>query len=167
MAQANDAAPRTLPPVRVSRTFAARPEQVFRAWSSAEHVARWFAPRPFTVPEARVELRIGGAFDLLFRSPEGQEHRIRGRFTEIQPNRRLAIDITVEDAAGKPLFRAMTEVDLSEAPGGVRVDVTQTYTVLDPQRAWMVEGAPQGWTAALEQLEEMVLDLSGPHAPPL
>ncbi len=167
MAKANDAAPATLPPVRVSRTLAASPEQVFRAWSSAEHVARWFAPRPFTVPEARVELRVGGAFDLLFRSPEGQEHRIRGSFTEVQPNRRLAIDITVEDGAGKPQFRAVTEVDLEEAPGGTRVDVTQTYTVLDPKDAWMVEGAPQGWTAALEQLAEVVLDLSGPQAPPL
>ncbi len=166
MAQANDA-PTTLPPVRVSRTLRASPERVFRAWSSAEHVARWFAPRPFTIPEARVEMRVGGAFELLFRSPEGQEHRIRGAFTEVQPNRRLVIDITVEDAAGKPQFRAVTEVELSQAADGTRLDVTQTYTVLDPKDAWMVEGAPQGWSAALAQLEEVVLDLGGSGIPPV
>ena len=37
------------PPVRVSRTLNAPRELVFKAWSSAEHVKRWFAPAGFTV----------------------------------------------------------------------------------------------------------------------
>jgi len=31
------------PPVRISRTFHAPRELVFKAWSSADHVKRWFA----------------------------------------------------------------------------------------------------------------------------
>ncbi len=155
MAPADDS-PRTRPQVRVSRILPAKPEAVFRAWSSADHVARWFAPRPFTIPEATVEMRAGGRFDLLFRSPEGREHQIRGTVVEVQPGRRLVIDMTVEDAAGRPQFRALTEIELSQAPGGTRLDATQTYTALDPKAAWMVEGAPKGWAATLEQLEEEV-----------
>ena len=31
-------------PVRVSRVFAAPRETVFKAWSSADHIKRWFCP---------------------------------------------------------------------------------------------------------------------------
>ncbi len=155
MAPADDSLT-TRPPVRVSRTLPASPEAVFRAWSSAAHVARWFAPRPFTIPEATVEMRVGGRFDLLFRSPEGHEHQIRGTVVEVQPNRRFVIDMTVEDAAGQPQFRALTEIELSEVAGGTRLDAAQTYTVLDSRVAWLVDGAPKGWAATLEQLEEAV-----------
>ena len=48
------------PPLRLSRTFHARPQTVFKAWSSAEHVKRWFSPDPLTVPHAKVEMRVGG-----------------------------------------------------------------------------------------------------------
>jgi hypothetical protein len=53
--------------------------------------------------------------------------------------------IAVADSSGKPLFRAFTEVDFSEALGGTRMDLVQTYTLIDPSMAWMVAGA--GWMA--------------------
>src|ERR1700756_1815595 len=42
-----------LPPMRISRVLHAPRETVFRAWSSAEHVKRWFCPELYTVPEAK------------------------------------------------------------------------------------------------------------------
>ncbi len=48
-------------PLRLSRTLHARPETVFKAWSSAEHIKRWFSPDPLTVPQAKVEMRVGEA----------------------------------------------------------------------------------------------------------
>ena len=35
------------PPLRLSRVFHAPRETVFRAWSSAEHVKRWFSPETY------------------------------------------------------------------------------------------------------------------------
>jgi uncharacterized lipoprotein YmbA len=32
------------------------------------------------------------------------------------------------------------------------MDVVQTYSVLDPEAAWMVTGAPQGWAQTLVKL---------------
>ena len=51
------------PPLKISRMLHAPRETVFRAWSSPEHVKRWFAPEGILVPEARIELRVGGPFD--------------------------------------------------------------------------------------------------------
>ncbi len=140
------------PPVRISRTLHAPRELVFTAWSSADHVKRWFAPAGSTVPQAKVEMRIGGPFEVLMRAPDGVEHWARGKFVEVSKFDRLALDLTVEDVTAHAVFRAYTEVNFSEAPGGTRLDVTQTYTVLDPDAAWMATGAPQGWAETLDNL---------------
>lgn len=155
----NSAAPA---PLRVSRVFHAPRETVFRAWSSAECVRRWFCPETYTVPEARVEMRVGGPFEVCMRSPLGEDHWSRGVFVEVAPHTRLVIDMHAADRAGKPLFRAYTEVDLSDALGGTRMDVVQTYTFIDPSMAApMVAGAPQGWRATLDKLEKEIFRLQG------
>ncbi|HZS85067.1 MAG TPA: SRPBCC family protein [Stellaceae bacterium] len=165
MAKANEAkreAQATEPPsLRLSRILHARRETVFKAWSSAEHVKRWFAPETFTVPEARVEMRVGGAFELAMRSAASEVNWVRGRFVEIVPNARLVIDMEVTDAVGAALFRALTEVDFADALGGTRLDVAQSYTVLDPSKAWMVAGAPEGWRSTLDKLEKEVVRMQG------
>jgi uncharacterized protein YndB with AHSA1/START domain len=150
-----------LPPLRLSRIFHARRETVFKAWSSAEHVKRWFSPAGFTVPNATVRIEVGGPFEVCMRSPAGEEHWIRGTFVEVAPYRRLVIDMLVTDGAGKKLFRADTEVDFADALGGTRIDLVQTYTLIDPSVEWMVTGAPEGWRTTLDKLEKEVVRLQG------
>ncbi len=151
------------PPLRLSRTLHARRQAVFMAWSSAEHVRRWFAPGKAIVPHARVEMRVGGPFELTMRLPEGVEHRVRGVFVEIIPDVRLVIDMRVTDGDGAPLLRARTELDFSDVLGGTRLDVVQTYAIEDPVvAASMVAGAAEGWRATLDQLEaELIRDQGG------
>ena len=57
-----------------SRAFQAPRELVFQAWSSAEHLQRWFCPQGFTVPACEVEFRPGGKFDLCMRAQIGRAH---------------------------------------------------------------------------------------------
>jgi uncharacterized protein YndB with AHSA1/START domain len=156
------AAPQQPPPLKLSRTFHARRETVFKAWSSADHVKNWFSPESFTVPEAAVEMRVGGVFDVCMLSPSGQKHWTRGAFVEVTPHSRLVIDMHATDLDGRPLFRAYTEVDFSDALSGTRMDVTQTYTFVDPSMAApMVAGAPEGWRTTLDKLEKEVLRMTG------
>ena len=161
MAQATDAIQQELTPLRLSRVFHARRETVFKAWSSAECVKRWFSPETFTIPNARIELRVGGPFELNMLAPTGEEHLIRGRFVEIAPQRRLVIDMQISDGNGTPLFDAYTEVDFADALGGTRMDVVQTYTLRDASVAWMVKGAPDGWRSTLDKLEKEVVRMQG------
>jgi uncharacterized protein YndB with AHSA1/START domain len=150
-----------LPAIEISRVFHAPRETVFRAWSSSDHVKRWFCPETYTVPQARVAMHVGGPFEVLMRSPAGEEHWTRGTFLEVTPHSRLVMDVHVTDSQGRALFGALTEVDLADAPGGTRMDVRQTYTVLDPDAAWMVKGAPEGWRMTLDKLEKEVVRMQG------
>src|SRR5882672_9788061 len=124
MAQVNKAnKDATVPqPLRLSRVFHARRETVFKAWSSGDHVKRWFCPETFTVPDAKVEMHVGGPFEVCMRSPAGEQHWARGTFVEVAPHSRLVIDMRVEGYGGEPLFRAYTEVDFADALGGTRMD---------------------------------------------
>ena len=154
--------PNQPPPLRLSRVLHARRETVFKAWSSAEHVTQWFSPEIYTVSDARVRMEVGGPFDVCMRSPTGEEHWTRGRFVEVTPHTRLVIDMHATDSAGAPLFRAFTEVDFADALGGTRMDVTQTYTFIDPAMAApMVAGASEGWRTTLDKLETLVVRMQG------
>lgn len=148
------------PPLKLSRILRAPRETVFAAWSSADHVERWFAPEGCSIEEATVEMRVGGKFELSMRAP-GMVNWLRGSFVEIVPDTRLVIDMRVEESDGTPLFRAYTEVDFADAPGGTRLDVTQTYTLIDLSKAWMLAGAPQGWSSTLDNLEREVARMQG------
>lgn len=150
------------PPLRISRTFPAPRAVVFKAWSTADSVRRWFSPETYTVADARVEMRVGGAFDICMRSPDGQEHWTRGRFVEVTPHDRLVIDMHVVDDKGAALFRAYTEVTFSDDKIGTRMEVVQTYTFADPAMAApMVAGAPEGWRTTLDKLQQEIARLRG------
>lgn len=152
-----DAAAPQPAPLRLSRVFPAKRETVFKAWSTADRVRRWFSPETFTIPDAKVEMHVGGPFEVCICAPTGEAHWLRGRFVEVAPHTRLVIDMLVSDAAGKELFRAYTEVDFADAPGGTRMDIVQTYTLLDSSVAWMVVNAPEGWHTTLDKLGKEVV----------
>jgi uncharacterized protein YndB with AHSA1/START domain len=145
-----------LPQVRLSRVFSAPRDMVFKAWTTTEHVRRWFAPAGFEVPQARVQISCsGGPFEVCMRAPDGTEHWTRGVFAEVSIPDRLVLDSYAEDPEGRRLFRAWTEVTFTDAPGGgTRIDIVQTYTQFHPAAAPMIGGANEGWASSLRNLQE-------------
>jgi uncharacterized protein YndB with AHSA1/START domain len=158
MAMSNERPQTQQPPLVISRVFPASRELVFQAWSSAEHLKRWFCPAGYSVPDARIEFRVGGAFHICMRSPQGQDHWTKGKYTEIVPNSRLVIDMEAIGPEDRALFRAYTVVTFEQQPGGsTRLEVTQTYTVFDAGAAPMMQGAAKGWAQTLDRLEREVV----------
>jgi uncharacterized protein YndB with AHSA1/START domain len=150
----------------VSRLFPASPEQVFRAWSSAEHVKQWFCPKHYSIPQANIEFHVGGAFDVCMQSAQNQLHWTRGKFVEIVPNTRLVIDMTALGDDSRALFRAYTVVSFKQELGGsTTMEVRQTYTLFEQAAEAMIGGATQGWRETLERLEKEVARIKS--APPV
>lgn len=149
-------------PLKISRIFHVPRQTVFRAWSSSDHIRRWFAPSNCSVPEAKVDMRTGGAFEVRMCGPEGIDHWSRGTFVEVSPHDRLVLDLHVSDGDGRALFRAYTEVDFTTVPAGTRMDVTQTYTFERPEEAARaVALAPQGWSQTLDKLAAELANMRG------
>ena len=87
-------------PLVVSRHFPVPRDLVFKAWSSAEHIKRWFSPEGCSVPEAEIEFRAGGVFAVQMRLHSGEDHWIRGAFDEVLPPDRLVFTAGVTSGGG-------------------------------------------------------------------
>jgi len=156
LAQTDDGTTGVQPvPLVIPRTFAAPRALVFSAWSTAEHMQRWFSPEGFTVPEAEIDFRPGGVCAICMRSPAGQDFWSRGEYIEIVPPERLVFTSGV--AIGDSLkFTARTTVTFEEDGVGTRMTVHQQYDVHDASFLSAVEGAPEGWRTTLDKLEREV-----------
>lgn len=154
-------------PVRFTRLLRAPRIKVFEAWGTAGQLRRWFAPDPCTVSDVEVLMQVGGPFVVRMRTPRGEQPCIRGTFVTVEPHRRLVIDMLITDENGKE-FRALTTVELSDAPGGTRLDLEQAWSRLDPSKGWMIqdapEGAPAGWRSVLDKLEAESAPMRGEDA---
>jgi uncharacterized protein YndB with AHSA1/START domain len=65
------------------------PALVWLAWTTPEHLKKWFTPVPWQTVDCEIDLRPGGVFRTVMRSPEGQEFPNLGCYLEIVPNERL------------------------------------------------------------------------------
>jgi len=69
----------------ITRVFEAPRERVWKAWSDAERLKRWWGPKHFTAPVCKIDFRVGGSYLSCMRSPEGQDYWSTGAYREIVP----------------------------------------------------------------------------------
>ncbi|HMI41656.1 MAG TPA: SRPBCC domain-containing protein, partial [Sphingomicrobium sp.] len=57
--------------LKIERTLDAPRDLVWKAWTDAEHIKRWWAPRPYETPEVEIDLKPGGIFYTRMTGPDG------------------------------------------------------------------------------------------------
>lgn len=138
------------PELRLERVFDAPRALVFEAWTKPEHLARWFAPRPYTLPSCEVDLRVGGGFRCTMRSPTGEEHEMDGTYREIVVNERIVWVASLDnEPEGNEIVTTLTFTDEGAK---TKLTVHQTYFRVRTSAA----GAKQGWGMTLDQLAEVL-----------
>jgi uncharacterized protein YndB with AHSA1/START domain len=145
----------------LTRDFDAPREMVFRAWTDAGWLARWWAPAGFTTPHVEVDPRVGGRFHYCMRSPDGTEYWGLGVYREIVPPERIVYVDSFADEDGHPVppsrygigedhpVETIVEVTFEERAGGTRVVLRHALAATVTAR----EGTVQGWSEMLERLE--------------
>jgi uncharacterized protein YndB with AHSA1/START domain len=133
--------------LNLRRTFDAPRIRVFEAWSTAEHLSRWFSPKPLTTARCEVDFRPGGVFRLVMRTPDGTEYPFNARFLELVAPERIVFRGKIHDENDSE-----TTVTFTEEGGKTTMTVRQTYAF----ESDATRGAPQGWGMTLDQLAEHV-----------
>jgi uncharacterized protein YndB with AHSA1/START domain len=82
------------------RVFDAPRELVWKVWTDAQHLARWWGPTGFTIGVHELDLRNGGTFHYSMRSPDGHEMWGKFVFREITPTTRIRFVNSFSDPAG-------------------------------------------------------------------
>lgn len=76
----------------LARVIDAPRERVFEAWTSAEHLGRWFGPSGFTCVTHTMTFAVGGTWRFDFHAPDGTVFDNRVVFLEIVRPERLVFD---------------------------------------------------------------------------
>jgi uncharacterized protein YndB with AHSA1/START domain len=75
--------------LRVVRVIPADIERVFRAWSDASMLARWFGCGRTTSARATIDFRVGGRYRIILLGSDGPIGQASGEYVEIQPPHRM------------------------------------------------------------------------------
>ena len=131
------------------------PALVWAAWTRPEHVVKWFTPAPWTTVKCEIDLRPGGRFFTIMRSPEGVEHPNEGCYLEVVEGERLVWTDALSPGyrpAEKPFF---TGAILIEPHGtGTKYTAIAMHSTEAGRNSHEEMGFHSGWGKALDQLVE-------------
>jgi len=140
----------------IERVVDAPPALVFQCWTDPKQLARWWAPHGFTNPVCELDVRIGGAWRIVMRAPDGAEYPCHGVYREIVPAERLVFTNIATDAAGKAVLDGLTTVTFAEENGRTRMMVSTGGAALVDYAVAFLDGMEIGWTQSLERLDAEV-----------
>jgi uncharacterized protein YndB with AHSA1/START domain len=155
----------------ITRIFNAPKELVFKVWTEPEHIKNWWGPKPFTAPRAEVDLRVGGEYLYVMRTPEGQDlPPFQGKFIEVVPNEKIVFSIDAFHQAevwkARIGHKVGPDVDFSTLQSFVtvlfevagdnktRLTFTQRFFNNDVRDAIVEQGAALGWISSLQKFAD-------------
>lgn len=136
--------------VLITRVFDAPRERVFRAWTDPDELAAWYGPDGFETPRERIriDLRVGGRYELTMIRPGGGEFSIGYEIIELVEPELLVLRSDPMPEMGMP------------EPTVVRVELhahgEKTHMTLSDGPQPFASQAEAGWNAALDKLAARV-----------
>jgi uncharacterized protein YndB with AHSA1/START domain len=147
--------------VMMTRSFNAPPRLVFEAMTKPEHIRRWYGPHGFTVTHCETDLRVGGAYRIVQRAPDGSEFGFRGVHREIivptrrvytwifepMPDKEAVITETFENVGGQTAFAARI-----------------LFATQEDRDGYLSTGASEGGAQTYNRLDEVLKTMTGGEA---
>jgi uncharacterized protein YndB with AHSA1/START domain len=84
----------------LTRVFDAPLEKLLAAWTVPQEFMKWWGPKDFTSPFAKMDVRIGGKYLAAMRSPEGKDYWSTGTYLEVVPMRKIVASDSFSDKDG-------------------------------------------------------------------
>lgn len=138
----------------VTRTVNGPAEAVFKAWTDADLLKQWWAPKsfPITLLSCETDPRVGGRYRLEF-GYEGSTMEFFGRYLEVSPPTRLAW--TNDEGDGETI----TTVTFEEQSGATLVVVHDLYPSKQALDDAIASGSTSGMSESLAQLDELLASM--------
>jgi uncharacterized protein YndB with AHSA1/START domain len=106
--------------ILVTREFAAPKHLVYRAWTTPELVKRWWSGYQGTTTEVELDLRPGGRWRYVMKTPEDFEVAFHGEYREVVPEEKIVYT---------EVYEGMDPLPEADVPV-----TTVTFTALDDER---------------------------------
>jgi uncharacterized protein YndB with AHSA1/START domain len=147
--------------ILIERTFNGPPPLVFAAWTRADLVRQWWAPRSHgvTLSECTADVRVGGKYRYVMRLRDGSEVGFSGEYLELSPPARLVYTQCFEPMAAAG-FVTVT-VTFEALPGGkTRLSSRELYPSKEALDAALSSGMEHGMRETMDQLDALLPTLA-------
>lgn len=144
------------------RTLAAPRSAVWRCWTETELLKQWFCPKPWTVPEADFDLRVGGRMNTVMAGPNGERFEGLGMWLAIEPMHKLVFTDAYTEGFVPTAQSFMTGVvELADAPNGhTHMTWSARHATAEAKAKHLEMGWEAGWNAATDQLDALAQTLA-------
>lgn len=134
----------------VKRVYPHSREIVFKAWTEAIRLERWFCPNPNNRVKAEIDLRVGGRYKIAMIPPQGDAWVVGGVYREIITPSLLTFTWhwAHEDE------ESVVTVHFHEVEVGTEVELI--HRQLDSDES--AENHRQGWVSTMDRLESYLAD---------
>ena len=148
--------------IYIKRDFNASLQRVWQAWTTAELLDRWWGPEPWRAETKAIDFREGGYWLYAMVGPEGERHWGRLDYIEIKNEESFRAKDGFCDENGTPsseLPQNLWEIVFRETDGKVLVDMILIFDSPEDLETNSRMGFKEGFTAGLNQLDELLLTL--------
>lgn len=138
------------PSISIVRKFKAAPEKVWRAWADPQTLKQWMAPNDaFAVLLAEADVRVGGRYHIVMKSPDGEEHDVSGVYREVTLNRKLVYTWAWKST---PERESLVSVELRPAGSGTELTLKHEQFFDAAAR----DRHQHGWDVCIGRLERLL-----------
>jgi len=130
---------------------------VWKAWTTPAHLRQWFVPKPWTITACEMDLRPGGVFSTVMRSPEGQEFPNLGCYLDVVPEERLIFTDTLLPGfrpSPNPFFTAA--LLLAPNGSGTRYTAIALHGDAEGRKKHEEMGFYDGWNTVIDQMVDFI-----------
>jgi uncharacterized protein YndB with AHSA1/START domain len=142
--------------ILITREFDAPKELVYEAWTTPEHVRRWWTAKRGEVTTCEIDLREGGEWRYVMVTPDGMEVGFHGEYREIVPNERI---VSTEVYEGFPDAEAVNTLTLTERDGRTTLEVLVQHKTKEHRDGHINSGMEDGMQDAFDLLEDVARSL--------
>jgi uncharacterized protein YndB with AHSA1/START domain len=148
--------------VFITREFDADLSLVWDAFTKAEILDQWVAPKPWTAKTKVMDFRVGGRRFYAMISPEGQERWAIQRYTSITPKTNFKMFNAFADENENPeLPGSEWDYTFSEKDGKTTVHIVIYNESLERMERMIAMGFTEGFKMSMVNLEGLLMSLSG------
>lgn len=143
--------------VTITRVFDAALEQVWNAFTTADILDQWVAPKPFTSKTKYMDFVVGGRRFYAMISPDGQERWILQRYLSITPMSNFKLFNTFADKDETPeITGSEWDYTFIEFNDKTAVRIVVYNESLERMERMIEFGFKEGYTASMENLENVL-----------
>jgi uncharacterized protein YndB with AHSA1/START domain len=147
--------------VHITREFNAELSLVWDAFTKAEILDQWIAPKPFVSRTKFMDFKVGGRRFYAMVSPEGHERWAIQRYTSITPKTNFKMFNAFADKDENPeLPGSEWDYTFNEQDGKTRVNITIYNESLARMEKMIEMGFTEGFKMSMVNLESVLAILS-------